>query len=41
MTARPDLADFAIGTFSVAGAAPFAGLVSDGRVIATGPESVL
>lgn len=40
MTAKPDLADFALGTFSVAGAAPFAGLVIDGRVIAAGPESV-
>ncbi len=41
MTAKPDLTDFALGTFSVAGAAPFAGLVIDGRVIAAGAESVL
>lgn len=41
MTAKPDLADFALGTFSVAGAPPFAGLVIDGRVIAVGAESVL
>ena len=41
MSAKPDLADFALGTFSIAGAAPFAGLVVDGRVIAAGPESVL
>jgi 2,4-didehydro-3-deoxy-L-rhamnonate hydrolase len=41
MTAKPDLADFALGTFSVAGAPPFAGLVIDGRVLAVGTESVL
>ena len=41
MTAKPDLSDFALGTFSVAGAAPFAGLVIDGRVIAAGAEPVL
>jgi 2,4-didehydro-3-deoxy-L-rhamnonate hydrolase len=41
MTAKPDLTDFALGTFSVAGAAPFAGVVIDGRVIAAGAESVL
>jgi 2,4-didehydro-3-deoxy-L-rhamnonate hydrolase len=41
MTAKPDLAAFALGTFSVAGAPPFAGLVIDGRVIAVGAESVL
>ncbi|HEY7991780.1 MAG TPA: fumarylacetoacetate hydrolase family protein [Stellaceae bacterium] len=41
MSAKPDLADFALGTFSVAGAPPFAGLVIDGRVIAVGTESVL
>ncbi|MGH7075157.1 MAG: fumarylacetoacetate hydrolase family protein [Stellaceae bacterium] len=41
MTANPDLADFALGTFSIAGAAPFAGLVIDGRVISAGGESVL
>ncbi len=41
MTARPDLADFALGTFSVAGAPPFAGVVIDGRVIAAGTELVL
>jgi 2,4-didehydro-3-deoxy-L-rhamnonate hydrolase len=40
MTAKPDLADFALGTFSVAGAPPFAGLVVDGRVIVAGTESV-
>jgi len=40
MTAKPALADFALGTFSVAGAPPFAGLVIDGRVIAVGIESV-
>jgi 2,4-didehydro-3-deoxy-L-rhamnonate hydrolase len=41
MTANPDLTDFALGTFSVAGAAPFAGLVIDGHVTAAGAESVL
>jgi len=41
MTAQPDVGDFALGTFSVAGAMPFAGLVVDGRVIAAGAESVL
>ncbi|HEY5208976.1 MAG TPA: fumarylacetoacetate hydrolase family protein [Stellaceae bacterium] len=41
MTANPDLADFALGTFSVAGAPPFAGLVIDGRVIAAGEETVM
>lgn len=41
MTAKPDLTDFALGTFSVAGAAPFAGLVIDGHVTAAGAESVL
>ncbi len=41
MTAKPDLADFALGTFSVAGAPSFAGLAIDGRVFATGTESVL
>jgi 2,4-didehydro-3-deoxy-L-rhamnonate hydrolase len=41
MTAKPDLADFAVGTFSVAGAASFAGIVIDGRVIAAGGQSAL
>jgi 2-keto-4-pentenoate hydratase/2-oxohepta-3-ene-1,7-dioic acid hydratase in catechol pathway len=41
MMANPDLAEFALGTFSVAGAPSFAGLVIDGRVIAVGSESVL
>jgi 2-keto-4-pentenoate hydratase/2-oxohepta-3-ene-1,7-dioic acid hydratase in catechol pathway len=41
MTANSDLADFALGTFSIAGAAPFAGLVIDGRVISAGRESAL
>jgi 2,4-didehydro-3-deoxy-L-rhamnonate hydrolase len=41
VTAKPDLADFALGTFSIAGAAPFAGLVIDGRVLAISGESVL
>jgi 2,4-didehydro-3-deoxy-L-rhamnonate hydrolase len=41
MTAQPNLIDFAVGTFSVAGAAPFPGLVIDGRVIAAGAESLL
>jgi hypothetical protein len=36
-----DLADFALGTFSVAGAPPFAGLVVDGHVLAVGSVSVL
>jgi 2,4-didehydro-3-deoxy-L-rhamnonate hydrolase len=40
MTATPDTTDFALGTFSVAGAAPFAGLLIDGRAIAAGAESV-
>jgi 2-keto-4-pentenoate hydratase/2-oxohepta-3-ene-1,7-dioic acid hydratase in catechol pathway len=36
-----DLADFALGTFSVAGAPPFAGLVVDGHVLSVGNLSVL
>lgn len=35
MNTSPDLVDFALGTFSSAGGIPFAGLIADGRVIAT------
>jgi hypothetical protein len=39
MNAKPELADFALGTLSVAGAPAFAGLVIDERVIGVGKDA--